>query len=250
MKNKIRTMFAAGAIAFLILPGCSKSSDENPVVPPNTTPSAPTITISDGYGALGAVRSVSYSTIAGVTIPLEVNTAVAVFTASLGSGSLLDGGTVSINGKNLTKSSNNAYMYQNLTDPLSFSAITWSVSGSGSVPAISYTDDRKVPDYSDFGSLPTTITKSVGLTIDLGSHITNADSVYVVLTDYNNHQHIKRLAGSATECAVTPGDLSDFANGQGMIQVCPWNYKSEDISGKRFYFIIESAYTKQGVTIR
>jgi hypothetical protein len=184
-----------------------------------------------------------------MTIPLEVNTAVAVFSTTQGSGVFTDAGTVTLNTKGLTKSSNNAYLYQNLTDPLSFSTLSWSVSGSSTVPAISYTDDRPVPDYSGFSSLPTTITKTAGVTISLGSAVTNADSIYVTVTDYNNHQILKRLAGNANECVIGSAELSAFTPGQGMIQVCPWNMKAEDISSKKFYFIIESAFTKQGITI-
>jgi hypothetical protein len=249
MKNMIRKTFMAGALASLIFTGCSKKSEEVTPPTPTNNGSSPTITISDGYGALAAVRSVSYTTAGGYTIPMEVNTAVAAFFASAGSSTFVDGGAVTINSKSLTKSSSNAYVYQTLTDPLTFSTITWSVSGSSSVPAISYTDDRPIPDYSGFSSLPATITKSAGVTISLGSAVSNADSVYVTVTDYNNHQVLKRVAGDANECVFSAAELSNFTAGQGMVQVCPWNYKSEDFSSKKYYFIIESAFTKQGITI-
>ncbi len=247
MKATLKTFLFAGALASLAITGCKKSSETTTPTTPST--SSPTIQIHDGYGALAAVRSVSYTTVAGVTIPMEVNTAVAAFYASTGSSTLVDGGSVTLNSKSLTKSSNNAYSYQNLTDPLSFSTITWNVSGSGSVPAISYTDDRPVPDFSGFSTLPTTVTRSSGFTIALGSAVTGADSVYVVLTDYSNHTLIKRVGGSASECAFSASELASFTAGQGMIQVCPWNYKPEDFNSKKYYFVIESAYTKQGITI-
>ncbi|MEI7725008.1 MAG: hypothetical protein WCK09_07870 [Bacteroidota bacterium] len=249
MKNIIKTTLFAGAIASLIISGCSKTSEVVPETPTSSSPSAPTITLSDGFGALAAVRSVSYTTVAGMTIPMEVNTAVAVFTTTAGSSTFTDGGTVTLNSKGLTKSTNNAYVYQNLLDPLSFGSLAWNVSGSASVPAISYTDDRQIPDYTGFSTLPTTITKTAGVTISLGSAVSNADSIYVVVTDYNNHQILKRLGGNASECVIGSSELSSFTAGQGMVQVCPWNLKSEDISSKKFYFIIESAFTKQGITI-
>lgn len=247
MKTTLKTFFFAGALASLVLTGCKKSNETT--TPTTPTASTPTIQIHDGYGALAAVRSVSYTTVAGVTIPMEVNTAVAAFYASTGSSTLVDGGSVTLNSKSLTKSSNNAYSYQNLTDPLTFSTITWNVSGSGSVPAISYTDDRPIPDFSGFSTLPTTVTRSAGFTISLGSAVTGADSVYVVLTDYSNHTLIKRVGGSASECAFSSSELASFTAGQGMIQVCPWNYKPEDFNSKKYYFVIESAYTRQGITI-
>ena len=248
MTNLSRIILFAGAIASLQISGCSKTSE---VIPENTptTSSAPTITINDGYGALAAVRSVSYTTVAGIVIPLEVNTGVALFSTTTGSGTFVDGGTVTLNTKALAKSSNNAYLYQNLTDPLSFSTVTWNVTGSASVPAISYTDDRPIPDYTGFSALPAVITKTAGVTISLGSAVTNADSIYVTVTDYNNHRIMKRMAGNANECVIGATELSGFTAGQGMVQVCPWNMKSEDFNDKKFYFIIESAFTKQGITI-
>jgi hypothetical protein len=249
MRTTIRTSFFAGALVSLIISGCNKTEDLIPETPSTSNPSPPSITVNDGYGALAAVRSVSYTTIAGITIPLEVNTAVAVFSTAMGSGTYVDGGTVTLNAKGLTKSSNNAYSYQNLTDPLSFSTVTWNVSGSASVPAISYTDDRQVPDYSGFDALPNTISKATGVTIALGSQVTNADSIYVVVTDYDNHQILKRVAGNVSGCVISPAELAVFTAGQGMIQVCPWNLKSEDFNDKKFYFILESAFTKQGISI-
>jgi hypothetical protein len=249
MKNLIRITIVTGTVVSLMISGCAKKTT-TPETPTNTTTtSVPTITISDGYGVLAAVRSISYTTVAGYTVPLEVNTAVAAFPIALGSTTFTEGGTVTLNTKALTKSENNAYVYQNLTDPLSFSTLNWSVSGSSSVPVISYSEDKPIPDYSGFSSLPTTISKASGVTISLGSAISNADSIYVVVADFNNHRIMKRLAGNAGECVIGSSELSTFTTGQGMVQVCPWNFKSEDFSSKKFYFIIEAAYTKQGITI-
>ncbi|HNY01734.1 MAG TPA: hypothetical protein PKG48_04065 [Bacteroidales bacterium] len=248
MKTYIKSTLIAGALASLILTGCNKAKD---VLPDDnkTSSSSTSINMSDGYGVLAAVRSVSYTTVSGVTVPLEVNTAVAAFNVSMGSSTFTDAGGVTLNGKSLTKSTNNAYVYQDLTNPLTFNTVTWNVAGSSSVPSFSYTDDRPIPDYSAFNSLPTTVTRSAGVTISLGSAVTNADSVYVTLTDYNNHSLLKRVGGSAAGCTFSASELAGFAAGQGMVQVCPWNYKTEDFNDKKFYFIIESAFTKQGITI-
>jgi len=248
MKHVFKTIIIAGAVASLVISGCTKKSD-SAAGPSTPATSAPSITINDGYGVLSAVRSVSYTTIAGYTVPLEVNTAVAAFTLTTGSGTFTDGGTVTLNSKSLTKSTNNAYVYQNLTDPLSFSQFAWNVTGSASVPAISYTNNNLMTDYSGFSSLPSAITKANGVTISLGSAVSSADSVYVVVTDYSNHVIMKRLAGNAGECVIAAADLSGFTAGKGMVQVCPWNYKSQDFNGKKIYFINESAFTKQGITI-
>ena len=233
----------------IILSGCSKVEDDIPEQPQTNSNNGYTITISDGYGVLAAVRSVSLTTVGGYTVPVEVNTAVAAFTSSSGSGTFIDAGTVTLNSKSLTKATNNSYYYQNLMDPLNFSSITWNVSGAGSVPAISYTDDRPIPQYTDFSALPSTLKRNAGLSIVLGSTITNADSVYVLVTDYNGKTVLRRMGGNASQCVFSGSDLSALSAGQGMIQVVPWNYKTEDYSDRKYYFIIESAYTRQGVTI-
>jgi len=52
MKHLIKSVVLAGALISLMISGCTKTSE---VVPETTTPTAaaaPTITISDGYGAL------------------------------------------------------------------------------------------------------------------------------------------------------------------------------------------------------
>jgi len=249
MNNLRKISLSALFSGLVILSGCSKSEETTPEPTNNTNNTSTTITISDGYGVLAAVRSVSLTTVAGYIVPVEVNTAVAAFSSGAGSSSFVDGGSVTINSKSLTKASNNSYYYQNLIDPLNFNSITWNVSGSGSVPAISYTDDKPIPQYADFSSLPSSISREAGLTVALGGSITGADSVYVLVTDYNGKQVLKRFGTEASQCSFSKSELSTLAAGQGMIQVVPWNYKAEDFADKKFYFVIESAYTRQGITI-
>jgi hypothetical protein len=250
MKNLFKNTLFTVALATVLFSGCKKSEDvvQDPTTnTPSTSNSTPSI--KDGYGTFAAVHSVSYTTVSGITIPLDVNTAVAAFYTSAGSGTMVDGGTVTLNSKTLTKNSNNAYVYQNLTDPLSFSTVSWNVTGSASVPAISYTEDKSFPDFSGYNSLPATLTKANGLTVSLSGTISYADSVYVVVSGGDKYV-LKRVAGNAAQCVFSASDLSAIANTtMGMIQVAPWNYKKEDFNSKSYYFVLETCYTKQGVTI-
>jgi len=251
MKILLKSLMTLTAVSVLLLSGCSKSTD-NPldVTTPTTTTTTTTPSFSDGYGALVAVATVSYSTVGGILVPITMNSAVAAFYASSGSTTLTDGGTVTLNGKTLAKQSNNSYVYMNYTDPLVFSGnFAWTVTGSSSVPAISYTDDKPMPSYSDYSSLPSTVTRSAGLTIDLSGKISGADSVYVVLISSSGHI-IKHLGGNPGQCVFTAAELGTLAaSTTGIIEVCPWNYKSEDFSSKKFYFVNEGAYVKSGITI-
>jgi hypothetical protein len=250
MKKPLKNTLYAVALATIIFSGCSKKEDvvEDPTTnTPSTSNSTPSI--KDGYGTFAAVHSVSYTTVQGITIPLDVNTAVAAFYSSPGSGSMVDAGTVTLNSKTLTKNSNNAYVYQNLTDPLSFSQVSWNVAGSGGVQAITYTDDKSFPDFSGYNSLPSELAKANGLTVSLAGTISNADSVYVIVSGGDKYV-LKRAAGNAAQCTFSASDLSAIANTtMGMIQVAPWNYKKEDFNSKSYYFVLETCYTKQGVTI-
>jgi hypothetical protein len=250
MKKLFQNTLYVVALATVIFSGCKKTEDvtEDPTTnTPSTSNSTPSI--KDGYGSFAAVHSVSYTTVQGITIPLDVNTAVASFFSAPGSSSMVDAGTVTLNSKTLTKNTNNAYVYQNLTDPLSFSQVSWNVSGSSGVPAISYTDNRSFPDFSGYNSLPSALTKANGLTVSLGGTVSNADSVYVIVSGGDKYV-LKRVAGNASQCTFSASDLSVIANTtMGMIQVAPWNYKKEDFNSKPYYFVLETCYTKQGVTI-
>ncbi len=249
--KKLGSIISGLSIAVIFaVTGCAKKEDvntDNPAVP--ATGTTPSITINDSYGTLVAVRSVSYTMAGGFTIPVEVNTAVAAFPSAPGSATFLDAGTVTINSKALTKQSNNSYVYQNLTSPLNFSTIDWNVSGSGSIPAISYTDNKPIPDYSGYADLPASLTRSAGLEINLAGKITGADSVYVIIADMNSKYILRRLGGGASKCSFTPADLGTLSAGAGMLQVVPWNFEREDYSDKPFYFVIESVYTKSGIMI-
>lgn len=249
MKQVLKITLFAGILATLIISACSKSSDSDSSTPAPTTSSTPTPTFGDGWGMMAAVTSVSYQVVAGVTIPVIINTATAAFQASAGSTSYVDAGTVTLNSKALTKSTNNVYIYDKLTDPLDFTQVTWSVSGAGSVPAINYTDDKPIPDFSGYNSLPSTVDRSSNLIISLSGTLSDCDTVYVLISGSNGKFILKSLPGSASECKFSAAELSVLAAGTGLLQVAPWNYKSEDISSKKFYFVNEKAYTKTGVTI-
>lgn len=249
MRTSIFSLLSVILIASFSLTSCSKSDDTDPNNNNNSSGGV-TITVKDSYGVLAAITSISYTTVAGITVPVTTNTAVAVFNASAGSTTYVDAGSVTLNGQALTKNSNNAYVYDNLTSPLSFPPITWNVAGSGSVPAINYTDDKAMPTYSGYESLPSTISKATGFTVTLGSSVTKADSVYVLVTDASAKVVLKRLGGSASEAVFTSSDLSALGNTSvGMIQVVPWNFKVEDFNDKPYYFVNETAYSKIGVTI-
>jgi hypothetical protein len=246
MKRRISTLFIAGLGLTMFFTGCSKKSEDLMNNTPTTT-AAPTVSFSfnNASGVLVSLKTITQQTIAGIVIPTELNTPTAAFPAPLGSSTFVDAGAVTFNTKNLTKLTNNSYVYNDITNPVTYDNVTWNVAGSSSIPAINYTEDKLMPTFSDYSNLPSSVSKSAGITVNLSGTVSNADSVYVVLiSTTNSKMSLKRAVSSASSCSFTAEDLSLLGTGAGYLEVCPWNYKIEDISSKSFYFIMEAAYVK------
>jgi len=249
--NKILQHISIAGVAFLLIfTGCTEKTEVNPENPTNNnTTNNASFSFPNSYGTLVAVKSISYQVVAGIQIPIEVNTATAAFPSAPGSSTFVDAGGVTINTKAMTKNTNNSYVYDDLVNPLDFNNVTWNVAGGNSIPAFNYTDDNKWPSFSGFDALPATVTKSTGLTVALGNAVMNADSIYVIVADGNGEFVLKRYGGNVAQATVTSNDLSSVASGTGMIQVVPWNFDMEDFSSKDFYFVLEAVYSKMNVTI-
>ncbi|MCX6245924.1 MAG: hypothetical protein NTU98_14615 [Bacteroidetes bacterium] len=235
------------AIGFLsvIISGCTKSSTTTPETTP--TSSVPTVSynFSDANGVLVSLMTVTSQTVGGVAVPYQMNTPTAAFPTTLGATTFLDGGSVTFNTKALVKQSNNAYLYTDLANPVTYDQSIWSVSGSANVPSFNYTDTRTFPEFTNFNNLPGAFSKMAGLAVVLGGFTNNADSVYVVLISSGNGKSVmKRLPGNAVPCIFSQSDVADLATGAGYLEVCPWTYSIQTFNSKSFYFIKEAAYVK------
>jgi hypothetical protein len=244
MKKRYNFPILLMSLAVLAIAGCSKSTtDPLNNTTTTTTSSGVSYHFNDASGMLVAVKTVTLISAGGLTFPSEMNVPLAVFPTSVGGGTYQDAGTVTFNTRSLAKQSNNSYLYTDLTNPVSYDQQHWTVSGSSGVPAIDYSDNTPFPAYSGQSSLPTAVTRSSGLTVNLGSAISNADSVYVELISIGNSKTVlKRVGGSAGSAVFSTTDLSELATGSAYLEVVPWSYKTEDLSSKLFYFILESAY--------
>jgi len=253
MKNlSASALFLAAGLA-LTLGSCKK--DDSPATPTNTTPTPPSPTITRVgstvmAGTLASIRMSYEYTVPQVnmTVPIEIESAVAAFVGS-SAGALVDAGAVSVNTNALDKASNNAYVKAG-----NFSATTtgqsgtslgfengssWNVAGSSSVPAFTYNHTSSMPDYS--GTLPTSITKSAGLTVALNS-VSNADSIYVLIAA-GNKQLLKRVgrAASVSFTAAELGTLPTVTNNTALIEVVPFRYIVVTQGGKPYAFVKEYA---------
>ncbi|MFH1121650.1 MAG: hypothetical protein V1775_17655 [Bacteroidota bacterium] len=245
MKSTIIPFFISIAFFAFIFSGCDKEDE----TPDNTNTNTNTFTYNDAFGVLVAVKSVSFTSVGGYEVPVEVNSGSAFFMTDAGAQTFVDAGVVSLENKNLKKLSNNAYMYDDYLNPLTLSAITWNVSGNGSIPAFNKTLSRPLPTYSGYSSLPVAVSKAAGVNISLGSAVYEADSVIVMIAS-SNEAVVKSVAGGVGSVTFSSSDLSKLAKSDvGSISISPYNLSIETISGKKYYFVNESSYLKMAVNI-
>jgi hypothetical protein len=250
MKKLTFSLLIASMAFSVLVTGCKKDEDPDGENPTNQTGDpTQTYNFTDAFGVLSAINSISYTNVGGTLIPVELGTAVAVFPSAAGAQAFLDAGTVQINGKSLTKQTNNSYVYQDFTNPLMLNQVKWDVSGNGNVPAISKQVAKPIPTYSNFGSLPASVTKANGLEVSIAGHVNNADSVLVVVAA-GSKWVARTVAGNAAKVTFSAADLSSLPSStEGMVQVSPRNMTTETISSKKFYFINQATYTKMPVPV-
>lgn len=234
--------------------GTTTTTPTTPTTPTPTTPSAPTPmtpTVSGNYwGVLVALKMQFSYAVTGAPFPVSIDydMGLANFYNGAGSGTLVDAGTVSINSNNLEKQTSGSY-YLSATTGLTpstlglTSGVQWQVAGGNGIPSINYTHTGIFPAYS--GTLPSEINRSQDLVIDLGSDVTGADSVYVVIIT-SNKQIIKAYDGNpapakATITASELGALPAVSDNTAYLEVLPFTYKTPTFNGKQFVSIKETA---------
>ena len=224
----------------LAMVSCKKDTP-TPTPTPAPSSSAPPTPMVGGEGALVSLRVGTTTIAAGQTFVVDIETAVAAFYNGTNTSTFLDGGTVKVNSNELTKNENNSYVYSSTTKlDLDFDGgSNWSVTGAGNVPAISYNHTNTFPNYT--GTLPTTITKSEGFSLDLTGKVTGADSVYVFVAS-GDKSFIKHLGPNPGNVTISATDIADLAlSTTGFVEVIPFNYRIETISGKQIAFVKEYA---------
>lgn len=232
------------ALLVSCLAGCTK--DAPTVAPPPTpaAPAAPTPAFRGAYGVLVAQKVNFIFTQAPLPVPvtLESEIGFAAFN-NPGTTAYLDAGAVAVNTIALEKQPNNTYSKVAtvaLTPAtLNFSSsVNWSVVGGNGVNALTYSHASPFPTYS--GTLPTTVTRSAGLTVPLGSsNLSGADSVYVQVS-VGNASVLRRAGGSAASVTFTAAQLAALpaaANNAGFIQVVPFRYVLATLNGRAYAFV-------------
>lgn len=256
---KKSTYLLAPAMAFMLFAAsCDKVETEPSTPTPDpkpsgtVTPPSPIPTGSDLSGALISINMVYSSQPAGSPFPVELNTEIgtAIFYNAPGGTSYVDAGAVSVNSIALEKQSNNVYskvasIGMTPSDLKFDGGSNWNVAGSGSVAAFTYNHSTSFPKFS--GDVPTSVTKSSGVTLTLtSSTVKNADSVYVLIAS-GDKSFLKAYVATSGTVTISAADLSSLpaaTNNTGIFEVCPFKYNIASVGGKKYVFIKEQAVVK------
>jgi hypothetical protein len=257
MKTKNNTIIYCSLMAAILTFGSCKKKDDVPeIIEPATTASVtPSYSYkpNDANAVFAAVNAVTYQNIVIVGLQkIDVNTAVAAFFTTPGNTPYVDGGTVTCEGKTLTKDGNNSYLYSpSGSDAMTFSGTTdWTIAGNAStgMPAVNHSTSSTVPTYNGIvnSTLPTTVNRASDFTINFNGTITNADSVFFTISSGSGY--VQKVVAANSSCTFTAAQLAALGstNGSatGIIQVAPFKIESTTTSGKKYYFVNEAAYTQ------
>lgn len=236
----VGTLFLALTFAFT---SCKKSDDavpeeETPVQTPAPAAPAPvTNTPSDADGVCIAVNVNVTMTVGGFTVPIDLGSANANFYTAAGSTSLATAGTVKANDSTLTNSSNSYIFTPKSATGINFISSNksrWSITGNGSIPAITYT----ATGFPSTPSVPSvsSISKGGSYTIN-SSSVSNADSLCYQITagSVSIYKIVAATQTSHTFSAAEMGTLEVTEN--GFITVTGYKFNNTTVSSKKIYFI-------------
>ena len=238
---KIGQLALISAVVAVSFSACN--TEEEPT-PPSTSGGTPTPQINDGYGTFVAAKTVT-TIDPGFGIPpqeVDYGIGVAVFFNGTDYATYIDGGTVSVEGEELSRFDNGTYSTYSQTSATGIDysgAADWETTGAGDIPAISHTSTNGFPTVGAITSSET-IVRADGYTVTLQGGISNADSVIWVVGGVE-----LGTTGSQNSRTFTAAELSDLQAGAGnIIQVAAYNVESAVFGGKTFYFINEKVVTK------
>lgn len=249
MKTGFKFFIICLALFSVILVACNKEEDDNKPKPNETQKEGSSARLGDANGVLAAIKTISLQKVMGLPIEVEVNSASAAFYKNPGDKTLISGGQVAINGGNLKKYDNNAYVYDMTASPLDLSKVNWGVTGQTPISGFTKEVTKGFPTYSKFASVPETFSISSDLTLPLASAFTKADSV-VVLIAGSKGAVTKFIKPGNTDLVISAQELSKLGTGaNGLISIAPYNLSYEIMAGNKIYFVNESNFSKSGVNI-
>ncbi len=246
---------------------CQKQSDPTippPFYPPNDTtlhtasPLPIVLDVTNGtslyntWGRIIALMSDSTTVLSpGDTIYSSGQYGIALFVDSSLT-TYLNAGTVWLNSDSLLHPTQYPF-YKGGTVQLQYGA-NWVIQGSASVPAISYNYSGGFPSYT--GTIPYAVYKDSGLHFTFnGTTVSNADSVYVVITalDSNNTVSYRQCFGANQGNVSITGSSYNYlpvsSISQAHLTIIPFKYTPQAFGNKKFVFV-KQAEISHSVTIQ
>ena len=236
-------------ISSISLVSCNKKEDEvpttnNPTTPPPAAPENPVPGFADGKGTLVAVQSRTFQNVPFVgTLPVDFGLAVAVFYNTPQDQTFLDAGSVSANGEDLKKQTNNSYVYT--PGPLNqegidytFGEVEWIVGGSTDVPAFTRTNYNGFPEVDQMVSAKK-ISRAKDYTLESQS-VSGADSIIFMI---GGILHI--VSGGNNSSTFTAAELGTLKAGPNYAQITGYNYTFYLENGEKYYHVNETVVTEQ-----
>lgn len=250
MQKKL-SMIALATLASLV--ACKKEdSTSTTTKPPTTTSSAssPTPTYSSGDGAIVALLTRTTTTYMGIKTDMEIGTGVAVF-GNLSTGTYTDAGKVSLNDNELSKQTNNSYVFMpTTTNPMGIDLSTSSINWSVGTPAFTYdagasgSGGKGMPYADAISGTYTSINTSSDFTLEVDGFVSNSDSVYFQITGASGYQ-LKRMGPNTTSVTFTAAEMKSIgATTAGSVVICPWNHQLKTLGGKSIHVINELALSR------
>jgi hypothetical protein len=243
---------AALLVLTAALGSCAKDEENAPPDTPgggsgNNTTAGITPSYADADAVLAAVRVNTTQSIPLGSIDVVIGGATAVFSTD-GLSTLLNVGTVTCNGDALDALGNQAYAYAPTAtaptgiDLTASNSVTWVVEGGNGFAGFERTLSGPFPAAGSITS-GGTVVRANGYTLTSGAML-GADSVLFTVGPV-----VRVVPGNATSHTFSAQDLASLNPGSATAQVVGYNGSSEDIGGRRVYFVKQSAQARS-VTIQ
>jgi len=131
------------------------------------------------------------------------------------------------------------YPYDKIKD---VTTVQWEVVGNNGVPSFTSKNRPGVPVYTDYGTIPDSISPSKDFTFKFEG-FSNADIFQVSIEDIAGKQMAVQAVGTQTSVTFSAAQLALF-DSNATIEVIFENNHYENFGGKRFFFKNEIKYYK------
>lgn len=228
----------------VVFTACKKKDSPTPEPAPSTTGSTTNYT----YGSMELVYYTFYN---GNTFAGNDSAASAIFFSDPLSApaSLLDAGTVTMNGTSLQYLSNT---YRLFSATVHSTSSAWAVSGNTLVPAINYTATPNFPVFTGNAQLPDSFSISSGVNMSI-SGVSNfgTNSIYVQIDDNMGGMVYKTIQPGNFSCSFSSTELASLqTSNYASITVNLGNSIIQAFNGKNYAFGSTVVHQKNAIKIK